>query len=106
MADRPVRSLSGGIQVITTERGLPTALKIDAREFARAPNELANEIHLLCKLAAMRAQVARRRKLASDGVDQAAIRHLNLATEEELARMESELAGDGEQPPDTWLRSV
>jgi hypothetical protein len=106
MADRPVRSLSGGIQVITTERGLPTALKIDAREFDRPPQELADEIHLLCKLSAMRAQVARRRDLTSRGFGQAVIRRLNLATEEELATVEAELRGDDEDPPETWMMPV
>ena len=106
MVDRSVRSPGGGIQVVTTERGLPTALKIDARELSRAPEDMAREIFLLCKLSATRAQVARRRDLTSRGFDQTVIRSLHLATEEELARVEAELRGDDEEPPPTWMKRL
>lgn len=108
MVDRPVRSPSGGIQVLTTERGLPLRLKLDQREFNRTPQDLAGEILALCLLSAKRAQVAHRRELAEKGFAANAIRGLNLATEEELAEAEAALRGgqDEDGPPGSWLRSV
>jgi hypothetical protein len=106
MADQWVRSANDGIQVSTTERGLPVALKINSRELTRSPQELAHDILLLCKLSATRAQIARRRALASDGVNSDVIRSLGLATEDDLARIEARLAGDPDDAPQTWLRPV
>jgi hypothetical protein len=106
MADRCVRSASGGIQVTTTERGLPVALKINSRELARSPQELAHDILLLCKLSATRAQIARRRALASSGVNSDIIRALNLATDDDLARIELEIGGEPDDQPNTWMRPV
>jgi hypothetical protein len=102
---RPVSSRGGGISVTTTERGLPTGLKISARELSRTPQDLANEIMSLCRLSAMRQQVARRRDLVERGFSHAVVRGLNLATEEDLAEAMAELQGDDEGPPETWMRS-
>lgn len=103
----PVRSRAGTIAVITTECGLPTALKLDRSELARPPQELANEILALCKLSALRAQVAFRRDLAGKGYTSSTLRQMGLPAEEELTRAEAELFGeDDEDPPATWMRSV
>lgn len=105
MRQGTARSPSGSISVATTERGLPTALKIDARELKKSPQELAREILALCRLSAMRAQVAHRRELASEGRSQALIGDMKLASEGDLATAEEELRGDDELPA-TWMRSV
>lgn len=104
----PVRSRTGTIAVVTTERGLPTALKIDRTELARPPHELAGEILALCKLSALRAQVAYRRELEAKGFTASVIRELGLPTDDELAHAEDELFDeeDDEEPPATWMRSV
>ncbi|OBK28306.1 hypothetical protein A5634_20580 [Mycobacterium asiaticum] len=104
---QPVRSRTGTIAVVTTERGLPTALKLDRSELARPPQELASEILALCKLSALRAQVAFRRELVSKGFTASSLREIRLPTEEDLARAEEELYGeDQDEPPATWMRSV
>ncbi|GAS88287.1 hypothetical protein [Mycolicibacterium brisbanense] len=100
------RSRTGGISVTTTERGLPLALKIDAREMTKDPRLLAEEILGLCRLAAARAQVARRRELSAHNVDPVVIRNLQLATEDDLRRAEAAADRDDEVLPDSWLRSV
>lgn len=94
-----------GIAVQTTERGLPTKLRIGATEISRTPEDLAREILSLCQLSAMRMQVARRRDLQARGFDTGVIRGLNLATEEDLAKAEEDTRGD-EGPPATWLGSL
>lgn len=105
MDDRPVRSPGGGIAVVTTERGLPTRLRIDARELSRDAQELAREILSLCQLSAIRQQVARRRELADRGFGASVVNDLNLATAQELAAAEAKTFGDDDGPPDTWMRS-
>jgi hypothetical protein len=105
VTQRPVISRSGDISVRTTERGLPTHLKIGVAEMSRAPEDLAREILSLCQLSAMRLQVARRRDLLECGVSPAVVRGLNLATEEDLAKAEEEARGDDEGPPETWMTS-
>lgn len=106
MTDRWVQSPSGGIQVRATERGLPTGLRIDQREFCRTPADLARQIMLLCQLSARRTQVDRRRDLAGQGASLTTIRAMNLATDEDLAQVEDELYRDDEEQPDTWLKPV
>lgn len=101
-----VRSRTGSIAVITTERGLPTAIKIDQRELSRSPQALAAEILDLCRLSAMRQQVARRKSLQDHEYAAAVCRALNLATESDLAAAEDKLQNDDDDLPDTWLRSV
>jgi hypothetical protein len=103
---QPVRSRSGTISVRTTERGLPVALRLDARELTKPPEQLARDIMALCRLSAARAQVARRRDLVEKGYSPAVIRELQLATEEELAKAEAEVVGDEDELPPSWRRSV
>ncbi|MGV9801327.1 hypothetical protein ACWDTP_25110 [Mycobacterium sp. NPDC003449] len=106
MPQQPVQSPGGTISVHTTERGLPVALRLDAAELKKPPEQLANDIMALCRLSAARAQVTRRRELAEKGYDAAAIRPLRLATEAELARAEEDALGDDDDLPRTWVRSV
>lgn len=106
--DRPLRSPSGGIQVLTTERGLPTALKLHQRELTKSPQDLAREVLALCQLSAARAQVARRRDLAARGFPSNVVNALPLATEGDLVAAERAVRGD-EDPdelPDSWMKSV
>ena len=104
IAQQPVTSRTADISVRTTERGLPTHLKIGAAEMSRAPQDLAREILSLCQLSALRQQVARRRDLVKHGFSPTVIRGLNLATEQDLARVEEAAWGDDESPPETWMR--
>jgi hypothetical protein len=107
LLDHPsAQSRSGGIVVSTTERGLPLALKLDPRELDKPPGVLAAEILALCRLSAVRAQVARRRELAGQNVDPSVIRNLQLANEEDLLRAERTLDQDGDVLPHSWMRSV
>jgi hypothetical protein len=106
VAPRTITSRSGGVAVKTTERGLPTQLKIAASELSRAPEELAREILSLCQLSAMRLQVERRRELLAQGFTPAVIRELRLATEQDLAAAERKNRGDDEGLPETWLGSL
>lgn len=102
---RPVVSRTADISVRTTERGLPTEVKIGPGEMKRAPEDLAAEILSLCQLSAMRLQVARRRHLLERGFNPVVIRGLNLATEEDLAKAEEEARGDDAGPPESWMTS-
>jgi len=106
MAQQPVESRSGTISVLNTERGLPLALQLDAVELTKPPEQLARDIMALCKLSAARAQVARRRELLEQGFSASVIRGLHLATEQDLAQAEEEAAGDDNELPPTWIRSV
>jgi hypothetical protein len=102
---QPVVSRTADIAVLTTERGLPTQLKIGAREMSRAPDDLAHEILSLCQLSALRLQVARRRELVERGFSPAVIRGLNLASEEALAEAERVAQAADEGPPESWMTS-
>ncbi|OBJ12630.1 hypothetical protein A5624_10235 [Mycobacterium sp. 1482292.6] len=102
-----LRSPDGGIQVRTTERGLPIALKLDQRELSKPPAQLAREILLLCELSAKRMQVVRRRSLIANGFSPAVVHDLNLSTEEELVQAESQLRDDDpDGASDTGMRVV
>jgi len=103
---QPVRSHTGTISVLTTERGLPVALRLDAAELKKPPEQLARDIMALCRLSAARAQVARRRDLVEKGFSAAVIRGLQLATEEDLAGAEEEVACAEDELPPSWRRSV
>jgi hypothetical protein len=103
---QPVHSGNGTISVRTTERGLPVALRLDAVELTKPPEQLARDIMALCRLSAARAQVAHRRDLAEKGFSATVIHGLQLATEEELASAEEEVFGDDDDLPTSWRRSV
>jgi hypothetical protein len=105
VTEQPLSSASGGIHVVTTERGLPVRLRLHPRELARPPADLAAEILLLCQASAKRAQVARRAELTARGFAPDVIRGLDLATEDDLAQVVVQLRGD-DDAPDTWMRPV
>ncbi|MCP9271538.1 hypothetical protein [Mycolicibacterium arenosum] len=104
MIAKPVRSASGGVAVVTTDRGLPIRVKIDSGEMCRDAEDLAREILLLCRVSASRQQVARRRSLESSGVAPAVVDRLGLADAAELLAAEAAVFGEDE-PPVTWSRS-
>jgi hypothetical protein len=106
MTQQPAQSRTGTISVLTTERGLPVGLRIDAAELKKPPEQLARDIMALCRLSAARAQVARRRDLVEKGFSPAIIRGLQLATEDELATAEQDVLGDEDELPSSWRRSV
>jgi hypothetical protein len=106
MAQQPVHSRSGTISVLTTDRGLPVALHLDAVELKKPPEQLARDIMALCRLSAARAQVARRRELLEQGFSASVIRGLHLATEADLNRAMEDAVGDDDDLPPTWIRSV
>jgi hypothetical protein len=103
---QPVQSGSGTISVRTTERGLPVALRIDAVELKKPPEQLAADILALCRLSATRAQVARRRDLVEKGFSATVVQGLQLATEEDLARAEEDALRDEDELPTSWRRQV
>lgn len=105
MSQQPVQSPDGTISVLTTERGLPVALRLDAVELKKPPQQLAHDVMALCRLSAARSQVARRRDLVEKGFSPSAIRGLHLATEEDLTRAEEALADEDDLPP-SWRRSI
>ena len=106
MSQQTVRSRRGTISVLTTERGLPVALRLDTVELQKPPQQLAQDIMSLCRLSAARAQVARRRELVEKGFSAEVLRSLNLATEEDLTRAEADVFGDEDDLPSSWMRSV
>ncbi|WP_029113012.1 hypothetical protein [Mycobacterium sp. URHB0044] len=103
---QPVQSRRGTISVLTTERGLPLALRLDPLELKKSPDQLAGDILALCRLSAARAQVTRRRDLVEKGFSAAVVRGLPLATEDDLVRAEEEVLGDEDDLPTSWTRSV
>jgi hypothetical protein len=103
---QPVHSHSGTISVLTTERGLPVKLRLDAVELKKPPEQLARDIMALCRLSAARAQVSRRQDLVEKGFSAAVIRSLQLATEQDLAQVEEEALGEADDLPTSWRRSV
>jgi hypothetical protein len=106
MTQQPVHSHGGTISVLTTERGLPVALRLDPVELKKPPERLARDILALCRLSATREQVARRRDLVEKGFSATVVHGLQLATEEDLARAEEEVFGDEDELPPSWRRSV
>lgn len=106
MTQQPVQSRRGTISVLTTERGLPLALRLDAVELKKPPEQLAADIMALCRLSAARAQVARRRDLVEKGFTAPVIAGLQLTTEAELAWAEEEVLGAEDDLPPSWRRSV
>ena len=106
MPQHPVHSPGGTISVLTTERGLPVALRLAARALTQPPPALAADIRALGGLAAARAQAARRRDLLENGCDAAVVRNLALASDDDVARAETEVAQLEEELPSSWQRRV
>ena len=85
---------------------MPLALRIEDAELHKPPQVLADEILALCRLSAIRAQVARRRELTAARIDPAVLRDLQLATEDDLAQAEDAAARGGDVLPASWRRSL
>jgi len=99
------------IRLRTDERGLPVDLAITPRALAMSPDELARRILAMCELSARRAQAARRHELLAGGFAPAVVDGLNLATAEDVRRLEAAMCADGpdddpEGLPSAWLRGV
>ncbi|MFF0491336.1 hypothetical protein ACWDSJ_05980 [Nocardia sp. NPDC003482] len=99
-------SRSGSITVRTTEQGLPLGVSVEPGELRRNPRELAADIVRLCRQAANRAALARRREFEQAGVDPAMLRLMGLPTPEEVALAEQAEQEEYETEPESWLRSV
>jgi hypothetical protein len=96
-------SCGGRISVTTTELGLPLALSVEADELQRDPQELADDLVALCRQAANRAGLARRRELAQQGVSPAGLDLLKLPTFDEVQREEIIHETVHEYEPRSWL---
>lgn len=108
MSQRPVTSSRGTISVVTTERGLPVSLRLDASELSKPPHQLARDIMALCRVSAARRQAARRRELSEKGFSATVIRGLHLATDSDVAAAEAEAFGDADDDdaPPSWLKRL
>lgn len=100
----PASSRSGEITVSATEQGLPVAITVDVAVLKQDPGELAARILRLCRRAADRAGLERRRQLSEAGVSGEVISLLGLPTADTVA--ERELADEYayEMAPRTWSR--
>ncbi len=99
-------SRTGSITVRTTEQGLPLGISVDAAELKRDPQALASEVVRLCKQAANRAALARRKEFEEAGVAPDMLRMMRLPTVEEVAQAELREEDDYETEPESWLRSI
>lgn len=99
-------SRTGSITVRTTEQGLPLGISVDAAELKRDPRALASEVMRLCKQAANRAALARRKEFEEAGVAQDMLRLMRLPTVEEVAQSELREEDDYETEPESWLRTI
>lgn len=105
IAEWTASSRSGSISVRTTEQGLPLGISIEPAELRRDPAGLAAEVLRLCKQAANRAGLARRREMEEAGVAGDMLALMNLPTPEEVARAEIVEEEEYDIEPRSWLRS-
>ncbi|GGN85918.1 MULTISPECIES: hypothetical protein [Nocardia] len=99
-------SLTGAIEVRTTERGLPVGITIAADQLRGDPGALAAEVLRLCQKSANRAGLARRNQLAEAGFDPGLLAATGLPTEAEVAAAEIVEEQEYDTEPESWLRSV
>ncbi|MGI5221400.1 hypothetical protein [Nocardia sp. CA-290969] len=99
-------SLTGSIRVRTSETGLPSAISVEPDQLRRDPDALAGEILRLCKQAASRAGLQRRKQLEEAGFTPDMLRLTGLPTEAEVAREEIMAEQEYDTEPQSWLRSV
>lgn len=93
----------GDIAVTATDSGLPAAVHVTPDQLRRNPEDLADDILRLCRLAADRAGLRRREYLAGLGLDEDTLNLLGLPTKQALEQ--SELADETEHDyePRSWL---
>lgn len=95
-------SRGGGIQVQTTDQGLPTAIKIEQTELRKSPDTLAREILRLCQQSARIEGLRRREELLAAGVDPDVIAAMGLPTSSDL--IDEELVDEDEEYEiTTWM---
>lgn len=105
-AEFSAHSLTGSIRIRTTETGLPVAVSVEPDQLRRDPGAFAGEIVRLCRQAAARAGLERRKQLAAAGFTPEMLRSAGLPTEAEVARQEIVAEQDYDTEPESWLRSV
>ncbi|PYE14257.1 hypothetical protein DFR67_11351 [Williamsia limnetica] len=98
-------SRTGTITVVTTDQGLPTAVRLEPTELRKDPAVLAAEVLRLCQQAAMHAGVARREELRAHGVSADIIDQMKLPRADDLARAEHHDDAEA-SAPSSWMRSV
>ncbi|MBA4025438.1 MAG: hypothetical protein C0482_24040 [Gordonia sp.] len=98
-------SRTGTITVVTTDQGLPTAVRLEPTELRKDPSILAAEVLRLCQQASMHAGVARREELKAAGVSSDIIDQMKLPRADDLARAEYRDDADA-GAPSSWMRSV
>ncbi|WP_019929544.1 hypothetical protein [Nocardia sp. BMG111209] len=97
-------ALRGGeIRVTATESGLPMALHVDAAQLRRKPEDLADDLLRLCRLAANRAGLTRRTQLAEQGFAERTLDLLGLPTQDAVEQNEIGDEKDHDYEPRSWL---
>lgn len=99
-------SKDGALKVVTTEQGLPTALKIDDGQLRRDPKVLAKDIVRLCRQASQRAGLARRAEMVEQGVPSDVIDMFGFPKPEDVAREEIVTEWEDGYEQSTWMRNV
>ncbi|WP_280386495.1 hypothetical protein [Nocardia wallacei] len=99
-------SVTGTISVRTTEQGLPLGIRVDPDELRRDPDSLAGEVLRLCRQAANRAGLQRRKQLQEAGFSSDMLALTGLPTEADVARQEIIEEQEYDTQPQSWLRSV
>ncbi|MFI5779350.1 hypothetical protein [Nocardia sp. NPDC051570] len=93
----------GDIVVTTTESGLPLALRVDPGQLRRDPADLADDLLRLCRLAANRAGLTRRKQLSGLGMSDQSLDLLGLPTQDAVEQAELGDENDYEFEPRSWL---
>ena len=94
---------NGEIGVTATESGLLLALRVAPEQLRRNPEDLAEDLLRLCRLAANRAGLARRAELSRLGLTVQALDLLGLPTQDAVERTELSDESNHEYEPRTWL---
>ena len=97
---------NGALSVQTTEQGLPVAITVDDSQLRRDPALLAKDLLRLCRQAATRAGLERRRELEQQGVSPEIIAHFQLPNEADAVEQEIRDEWDDEYETTSWMRSV
>lgn len=97
-------TLRGGEIVVTaTESGLLLDLQVAPGQLRRDPDDLADDLLRLCRLAANRAGLARRAELTRLGLTDRALDLLGLPTQDAVEQTELGAENNYEYEPRSWL---